>query len=66
VFECVECLCRELGIGIVPYSPLGRGFFAGAIKAEDLGANDFRRVRNSIECSLPESEEPHKRQAMLI
>jgi aryl-alcohol dehydrogenase-like predicted oxidoreductase len=55
-----------LGIGIVPYSPLGKGFFAGTIKAEDLGANDFRRVRNSIECSLPESEEPHKRQAMLI
>ena len=37
--------CRELGIGIVPYSPLGRGFLTGAIaKAEDLPANDYRRL----------------------
>jgi aryl-alcohol dehydrogenase-like predicted oxidoreductase len=36
--------CRELGIGFVPYSPLGRGFLTGAIqKPEDLGADDFRR-----------------------
>jgi len=35
---------RELGIGLVPYSPLGRGFLTGAIrKAEDLDAGDFRR-----------------------
>ncbi len=34
---------RELGIGLVPYSPLGRGFLTGAIKAETLGENDFRR-----------------------
>ena len=42
----INIWCRELGIGIVPYSPLGRGFFAGAIKAEDLGENDFRKVSN--------------------
>ena len=37
-------VCRELGIGFVPFSPLGRGFLAGAIKsAYQLGANDFRR-----------------------
>jgi aryl-alcohol dehydrogenase-like predicted oxidoreductase len=37
-------VCRELGIGFVPFSPLGRGFLAGAIKSADqLGANDFRR-----------------------
>jgi aryl-alcohol dehydrogenase-like predicted oxidoreductase len=37
-------LCRELGIGIVPYSPLGRGFLTGAIAAvDDLAADDFRR-----------------------
>src|SRR5579871_3008299 len=37
---------RELGIGFVPYSPLGRGFLTGAItKASDLGANDFRTQR---------------------
>jgi aryl-alcohol dehydrogenase-like predicted oxidoreductase len=36
--------CRELGIGFVPYSPLGRGFLTGEIrKVEDLAANDFRR-----------------------
>jgi len=35
---------RELGIGLVPYSPLGRGFLTGQIKTvEDLAPNDFRR-----------------------
>jgi aryl-alcohol dehydrogenase-like predicted oxidoreductase len=34
---------RELGIGLVPYSPLGRGFLAGAIKTTaDLAEGDFR------------------------
>ncbi|MBP2000301.1 aryl-alcohol dehydrogenase-like predicted oxidoreductase [Paenibacillus shirakamiensis] len=36
--------CRELGIGIVPYSPLGRGFLTGHIKKyEDFSPTDFRR-----------------------
>jgi aryl-alcohol dehydrogenase-like predicted oxidoreductase len=36
--------CRELGIGFVPYSPLGRGFLSGRFKSpDDLDANDFRR-----------------------
>jgi aryl-alcohol dehydrogenase-like predicted oxidoreductase len=36
--------CRELGIGFVAYSPLGRGFLTGAIKsASDLAENDWRR-----------------------
>src|ERR687883_632635 len=36
--------CRELGIGFVPYSPLGRGFLAGRFRApEDLDEGDFRR-----------------------
>ena len=36
---------RELGIGLVPYSPLGRGFLTGAItSADQLDAGDFRRV----------------------
>ncbi|WEG11798.1 aldo/keto reductase [Pullulanibacillus sp. KACC 23026] len=36
---------RELGIGFVPYSPLGRGFLTGAFKTiEDLPADDFRRT----------------------
>lgn len=35
--------CRELGIGFVPYSPLGRGFLTGAIrKPGDLSAGDWR------------------------
>ncbi len=37
-------LLRELGIGLVPYSPLGRGFLTGTItSADDLAADDFRR-----------------------
>jgi aryl-alcohol dehydrogenase-like predicted oxidoreductase len=36
---------RELGIGFVPYSPLGRGFLSGDIKSiDDLDADDFRRT----------------------
>jgi len=35
---------RELGIGFVAYSPLGRGFLTGRFKTfEDLPADDFRR-----------------------
>lgn len=40
----VLSVCRELGIGFVPYSPLGRGFLAGKIKRpEDIPEGDFRR-----------------------
>ena len=36
--------CRELGIGFVPFSPLGRGFLTGAItSADQLGDGDLRR-----------------------
>ena len=36
--------CRELGIGFVAYSPLGRGFLTGQFKKfEDLEADDYRR-----------------------
>ncbi|MGH2833096.1 MAG: aldo/keto reductase, partial [Solirubrobacteraceae bacterium] len=36
--------CRELGIGFVPYSPLGRGFLSGRFSSpEELDAGDFRR-----------------------
>jgi aryl-alcohol dehydrogenase-like predicted oxidoreductase len=35
---------RELGIGMVPFSPLGRGFLTGTTtRAEELPADDFRR-----------------------
>jgi len=36
--------CRELGIGFVPYSPIGRGFLSGRFKAfDDLPPDDWRR-----------------------
>jgi aryl-alcohol dehydrogenase-like predicted oxidoreductase len=41
----VLATCRELGIGFVPFSPLGRGFLAGAVKSESaLADDDFRRT----------------------
>jgi len=42
--DAVLATCRELGVGFVAYSPLGRGFLTGQIKRfEDLAADDFRR-----------------------
>jgi aryl-alcohol dehydrogenase-like predicted oxidoreductase len=42
--EAVLPVLRELGIGFVPYSPLGRGFLTGQIRsAGELDAGDFRR-----------------------
>jgi aryl-alcohol dehydrogenase-like predicted oxidoreductase len=36
--------CRELGVGFVPYSPLGRGFLTGRFRSfDDLPADDYRR-----------------------
>jgi aryl-alcohol dehydrogenase-like predicted oxidoreductase len=41
--------CRELGIGLVPYSPLGRGFLAGLTKrADEFPPGDFRRGQPRI------------------
>jgi aryl-alcohol dehydrogenase-like predicted oxidoreductase len=41
---------RELGIGFVPYSPLGRGFLTGTIRSVDqLAENDFRRFNPRFE-----------------
>jgi aryl-alcohol dehydrogenase-like predicted oxidoreductase len=40
----VLAACRRLGVGFVPYSPLGRGFLTGAIaQASDLEPDDYRR-----------------------
>jgi aryl-alcohol dehydrogenase-like predicted oxidoreductase len=36
--------CRELGIGLVPYSPLGRGMLTGQVKKTEFGPKDFRRM----------------------
>ena len=39
-------VARELGIGLVPYSPLGRGFLTGQIKSpDDFEDDDFRRTQ---------------------
>lgn len=43
--DATLALCRELGIGFVSYSPLGRGFLTGQIRRyEDLAPDDFRRA----------------------
>jgi aryl-alcohol dehydrogenase-like predicted oxidoreductase len=53
-------VCRELAIGFVPFSPLGRGFLTGAIKSADqLGVNDFRR-------GLPRFEEENFKRNLAI
>ncbi len=53
--------CRELGVGFVPYSPLGRGFLTGQIQSiEDLEADDARRVR------FPRFQEENFRQNMQL
>src|SRR5580700_10395037 len=43
--EEILATCRELGIGFVAYSPLGRGFLTGQFKKfEDLAGDDYRRL----------------------
>ncbi len=42
--DSILALCRELGVGFVAYSPLGRGFLTGQIKSfDDLAPDDYRR-----------------------
>jgi aryl-alcohol dehydrogenase-like predicted oxidoreductase len=40
--EQVTPVMAELGVGLVPYAPLGRGFLTGAVQPAQLNANDFR------------------------
>lgn len=48
----VLAVCRELGIGFVPYSPLGRGVLTGKItNLDDLAQDDFRRTNPRFEKS---------------
>jgi aryl-alcohol dehydrogenase-like predicted oxidoreductase len=50
VEDDVLVTCRELGIGFVAYSPLGRGFLTGAIqKIDQLDKNDWRRQNPRFE-----------------
>ncbi len=37
-------VCAELGIGFVPFSPLGRGFLTGALSKDDMGKGDMRKM----------------------
>lgn len=54
----VLATCRELGVGFVSYSPLGRGFLTGRFQAQvDLAADDFRRTYprfqgDNFDCNL--------------
>ena len=51
----VLAACRELGVGLVPFSPLGRGFLSGKLRTlSGLGPEDFRRT-------LPRFEEENFR-----
>ncbi len=44
VEDAILPTCRDLGVGFVPYSPLGRGFLTGEIKTfDDLAEDDYRR-----------------------
>jgi aryl-alcohol dehydrogenase-like predicted oxidoreductase len=40
---------RELGVGLVPYAPLGRGFLAGSVSRESLADGDIRMSRPAME-----------------
>ncbi len=52
--------CRELGVGFVPFSPLGRGFLSGKVRSvEGLGEDDFRRT-------LPRFEPDNFRQNLAL
>lgn len=43
--ESILPALRELGIGLVPFSPLGRGFLTGSIKSyEDIASGDYRKT----------------------
>ncbi|KAG8369555.1 hypothetical protein BUALT_Bualt14G0025600 [Buddleja alternifolia] len=54
----MECM-KELGIGIVAYSPLGRGFFSsGAKLIEDLSKDDYRKTLPRLQ---PENLEHNKK-----
>jgi aryl-alcohol dehydrogenase-like predicted oxidoreductase len=42
-------VCEELGIGFVPYSPLGRGILTGQVKKNEFASTDFRRMSSRFQ-----------------
>ncbi len=65
--EPVERACGRLGVAFVPYSPLGRGLLAGAIRSgADLASDDFRRTLPRFQAAnLPRNAELADRVARL-
>ena len=56
--------CRELGIGFVPYSPLGRGFLSGRFSSlDELEEDDFRRSGPRFTGAEPAGESSARRQS---
>jgi aryl-alcohol dehydrogenase-like predicted oxidoreductase len=56
VEESVVPACRELGVGFVPYSPLGRGFLTGTLAPLDtLEKGDFRRAQPRLQADVFEN-----------
>jgi aryl-alcohol dehydrogenase-like predicted oxidoreductase len=55
VEDSVVPTCRELGVGFVPYSPLGRGFLTGALPAlSELSEKDIRRQQPRLQADVIE------------
>jgi aryl-alcohol dehydrogenase-like predicted oxidoreductase len=56
--EEIFAVCRELGVGFVPYSPLGRGLLTGTIRKTDaLGEDDWRRTLPRFQAEAMEANE---------
>lgn len=50
----VLATCKELGIPVIAYSPLGRGFLTGSLrKPDDIPENDMRRHLDRFQVSFP-------------
>lgn len=57
--DAVFAVCRELGIGFVPYSPLGRGLLTGAIgRSGQLSANDWRNTLPRFQTEAMQANAP--------
>ncbi|WP_267467397.1 aldo/keto reductase [Nocardia brasiliensis] len=55
--EAITPVMAELGVGLVPYSPLGRGFLTGSLDRSTLGDKDFRRTNPRFTGAAGEANE---------